>query len=104
MSVVRERCCGAGIPADPTDPAVGPQPRYMQRLLASAEQRRHQHERRVERQVQREREEEGDEFADKEAFVTAAYRQRLLEREKEEEQERRTKRIEGEQPRHFYTE
>ncbi|XP_037093019.1 nuclear speckle splicing regulatory protein 1-like [Pollicipes pollicipes] len=69
-------------------------PRYMQKLLESAEQRRHQQERRMERQVQREREQEGDEFADKEAFVTEAYKKRLLEREKEEEQERRRKHIE----------
>ena len=67
----------------------------MQKLLESAEQRRHQQERRVERQVQLERDQEGDEFADKEQFVTEAYRQRLLERKKEEEQERKIKHIEG---------
>ena len=67
----------------------------MQKLLESAEQRRHQQERRVERQVQLERDQEGDEFADKEQFVTEAYRQRLLERKKEEEQERKIKHIES---------
>ena len=76
--------------------SLGVQPRYMQKLLQSAEQRRHQQERRIERQVQQEREREGDEFADKEQFVTEAYRQRLLERKQEEEQERRIKQIEGE--------
>ncbi|XP_043216631.1 nuclear speckle splicing regulatory protein 1-like isoform X1 [Amphibalanus amphitrite] len=77
-----------------TKKTVDNKPRYMQKLLQSAEQRRHQQERRIERQVQLEREREGDEFADKEQFVTDAYRQRLLERKEEEEKERRIQQIE----------
>lgn len=76
---------GGGVASAP----VQKKPRYMARLLATAEKRKQEHERRIERKVQQEREEEGDEFADKESFVTEAYKQKLLERQKQDEEERR---------------
>lgn len=71
------------------------QPKYIGNLLKAAEKRKLDNERRVERQVQKEREKEGDEFADKEQFVTAAYKQKLLERQQQEEEEKRKEMLEG---------
>lgn len=64
-------------------------PKYIERLLQTAEKRKIENERRVERQVQREREAEGEKFKDKEAFVTASYRKKLEELRKAEEAEAR---------------
>merc|ERR1712141_170300 len=63
-------------------------PKYMQQLLKTAEKRQQLHERRIERKVQKERDAEGDEFADKEKFVTAAYKQKMLEIEEQEKEEK----------------
>jgi coiled-coil domain-containing protein 55 len=41
-------------------------PKYISKLLVTAEKRKKEHERRIERQVQKEREAEGEEFKDKE--------------------------------------
>uniref|UniRef100_A0A224XJI5 Putative nuclear speckle splicing regulatory protein 1 n=1 Tax=Panstrongylus lignarius TaxID=156445 RepID=A0A224XJI5_9HEMI len=54
-------------------------PKYIQKLIVSAEKRKIENERRIERQVQKERENEGDEFKDKETFVTSAYKKKLEE-------------------------
>ncbi|XP_014259159.1 nuclear speckle splicing regulatory protein 1 [Cimex lectularius] len=54
-------------------------PRYIQKLLATAEKRKIENERRIERQVQKERDAEGEEFKDKETFVTTAYKKKLEE-------------------------
>ncbi|KAK9497383.1 hypothetical protein O3M35_004714 [Rhynocoris fuscipes] len=54
-------------------------PKYIQKLIASADKRKIENERRIERQVQKERENEGDEFKDKETFVTSAYKKKLEE-------------------------
>jgi len=64
-------------------------PKYIANLLKSAAMRKREQERRVERSVQREREKEGDKFADKESFVTAAYRQKMLDQAEEEERLRK---------------
>lgn len=64
-------------------------PKYINKLLQTAERRKRENERRIERQVQKEREQEGEEFKDKESFVTSAYRKKLEEMKELEEQERR---------------
>lgn len=64
-------------------------PKYIQKLLVSAEKRKIENERRIERQVQKEREAEGDEFKDKETFVTAAYKKKLEEFAKLDAEQRR---------------
>ncbi|KAG5682191.1 hypothetical protein PVAND_011559 [Polypedilum vanderplanki] len=64
-------------------------PKYIGKLLETAEQRKKEYERRVERQVQKEREAEGEQFKDKESFVTSAYRQKLEEMKIAEEKEKR---------------
>ncbi|KAK5638269.1 hypothetical protein RI129_012564 [Pyrocoelia pectoralis] len=64
-------------------------PKYINKLLQSAERRKRENERRIERQVQREREAEGEEFKDKESFVTTAYREKLEELKKLDEEEKR---------------
>merc|ERR1711990_1208655 len=63
-------------------------PKYMMQLLKTAEKRQQLHERRIERKVQKERDAEGDEFADKEKFVTAAYKQKMIEIEEQEKEEK----------------
>ena len=63
-------------------------PKYIAGLLASAEQRKRENERRTERQIQKEREQEGDQFEDKEQFVTAAYQAKLKQMREDEERER----------------
>lgn len=64
-------------------------PRYITKLLETAEKRKLEHERRIERQVQKEREAEGEEFKDKEAFVTSSYMKKLEEIKQAEELEKR---------------
>ena len=71
------------------------QPKYISGLLKMAEVRKREEERRIERKVQKEREEEGNQFADKEAFVTAAYKKKMLEQQALEEKERREAAMEG---------
>lgn len=70
-------------------------PKYINKLLESAERRKRENERRIERQVQKEREAEGEEFKDKESFVTSAYRAKLEELKKLEEQEQREEYLEA---------
>ncbi|KRT81165.1 hypothetical protein AMK59_4911, partial [Oryctes borbonicus] len=70
-------------------------PKYINRLLAAAEKRKRENERRIERQVQKEREAEGDEFKDKESFVTSAYKKKLEELRKLEEEEKREEYLES---------
>lgn len=64
-------------------------PKYISKLLETAERRKRENERRIEREVQKERELEGDLYKDKESFVTSAYRQKLEEMKALEEKERR---------------
>ncbi|CAL1683396.1 unnamed protein product [Lasius platythorax] len=70
-------------------------PRYIQKLLKTAERRKKEQEHRVERMVQKEREEEGEMYADKESFVTSAYKAKLEEFKKMEEEEARMSRLEA---------
>lgn len=69
--------------------------KYVERLLATADRRKQEYERRVERQVQKERDAEGDMYKDKEVFVTATYRQKLEEMRKAEEAEQREEYLEA---------
>lgn len=69
-------------------------PKYIQALLATAERRKREQERRTERKVQKEREAEGEEFKDKESFVTSAYRKKLEEFQAMDEQERLQEKLE----------
>lgn len=64
-------------------------PKYIKKLLETAEKRKKEYERRIERQVQKEREEEGEKYKDKESFVTSAYKKKLEEMQKAEEEEKR---------------
>lgn len=70
-------------------------PKYINKLLETAERRKRENERRIERQVQKEREEEGEQFKDKESFVTSAYRKKLEELKVLEEQEKREEYLES---------
>lgn len=70
-------------------------PRYIQKLLQTAERRKKEQEHRIGRMVQKEREAEGDMYADKESFVTSAYRAKLEEFKKMEEEEVRMNRLEA---------
>ncbi|XP_060533484.1 nuclear speckle splicing regulatory protein 1 [Cylas formicarius] len=70
-------------------------PKYITKLLAAAERRKRENERRIERQVQKEREAEGEEFNDKESFVTTAYKKKLEEMKELEEQEKREEYLES---------
>ncbi|KAJ2450887.1 hypothetical protein EV183_003983 [Coemansia sp. RSA 2336] len=68
-------------------------PRYMEKLLEIAQQRKLHSEAAKERLLEKERKLEGDKFADKETFITESYkehkeqRQRLIEQEDERERE-----------------
>ncbi|MEE6468584.1 hypothetical protein FKM82_008322 [Ascaphus truei] len=64
-------------------------PKYIQSLLKAVEVRKKEQDRRMEKKIQKEREMEGEEFQDKEAFVTSAYKKKLLENADEEEREKR---------------
>ncbi|KAJ8971489.1 hypothetical protein NQ314_000674 [Rhamnusium bicolor] len=70
-------------------------PKYISKLLAAADKRKRENERRIERQVQKEREEEGEQFQDKESFVTSAYKKKLEELRELEEQEKREEYLES---------
>ncbi|XP_055529708.1 nuclear speckle splicing regulatory protein 1 [Wyeomyia smithii] len=70
-------------------------PKYIGKLLETAEKRKKEQERRIERQVQKEREAEGEMFKDKESFVTSAYRAKLEEMKEAEEQEKREEYLES---------
>lgn len=70
-------------------------PKYIERLLVTAETRKREYERRIERQVQKERELEGEEFADKESFVTSSYRAKLEEMKAAEALEKRDEYLEA---------
>ena len=67
----------------------------MNRLLAAAEQRKRDYERKVEKQVQKERESERGMYDDRESFVTSAYLAKMKAQQEEEERERRQAAIEG---------
>lgn len=66
------------------------QPKYISRLIETAEVRKRDRLRAEDKMVQKEREREGDEFADKDAFVTPAYlaQQEELKRIEAEEQKK----------------
>lgn len=64
-------------------------PKYINKLLETAEKRKKEYERRIERQVQKERDAEGEQFKDKESFVTSAYRKKLEEMKEAELLEKR---------------
>lgn len=70
-------------------------PKYIGKLLETADKRKKDQERRIERQVQKEREAEGEMFKDKESFVTSAYRAKLEEMKKAEEDEKREEYLEN---------
>jgi len=63
--------------------------------MKAVEERKKEQDRRDERKIQKEREAEGEQFADKDAYVTAAYRQKLQERQEELEKEKREAALEG---------
>ncbi|KAK8759443.1 hypothetical protein V5799_002923 [Amblyomma americanum] len=68
-------------------------PRYIEQLLKSAENRKRESDRRMQRKIQKERETEGEAFGDKEAYVTSAYKRKMLEFQEEEEREMRRDQI-----------
>ncbi|KAL1502120.1 hypothetical protein ABEB36_007312 [Hypothenemus hampei] len=70
-------------------------PKYINRLLAAADRRKRENEKRIIRQVQMERETEGEEFKDKESFVTSTYKKKLEEMKALEEQEKREEYLEA---------
>ncbi|XP_019769681.1 nuclear speckle splicing regulatory protein 1 isoform X2 [Dendroctonus ponderosae] len=70
-------------------------PKYISKLLAAADRRKRENERRIERQVQKEREEEGEQFNDKESFITLSYKKKLEELQVLEEQEKREEYLES---------
>ncbi|XP_058484033.1 nuclear speckle splicing regulatory protein 1 [Solea solea] len=70
-------------------------PKYIHQLMKAVEDRKKEQERREERSIQKEREAEGEKFADKDAYVTSAYKQKLLEMKEEQEKEKRDAAIEA---------
>ncbi|GAA6003041.1 hypothetical protein JCM10207_001959 [Rhodosporidiobolus poonsookiae] len=64
-------------------------PKYINRLMETAEIRKQDRLRAEDKMIQREREREGDEFADKDAFVTPAYLAQQEELRKAEEEEKK---------------
>ncbi|XP_051257617.1 nuclear speckle splicing regulatory protein 1 [Dicentrarchus labrax] len=70
-------------------------PKYIHQLMRAVEDRKKEQERREERKIQKEREAEGEQFADKEAYVTSAYKQKLLEQKEEQEREKREAEMEA---------
>ncbi|BGP48930.1 hypothetical protein JCM10450v2_004809 [Rhodotorula kratochvilovae] len=64
-------------------------PKYVSKLMETAELRKQDRLRAEDKMIQREREREGDEFADKEAFVTEAYKKQQEELRKAEEEEQK---------------
>lgn len=71
------------------------EPKYIVGIMKAAAKRQMEYEKIQERKIQKEREEEGDLWADKEVFVTAAYRQRIEERERLEAEERNQDAVEA---------
>ena len=71
------------------------QPKYIHQLMKAVEDRKKEQERREERKIQKERVAEGEKFSDKDAYVTSAYKQKLLEQKEEQEREDRQAQIEG---------
>jgi len=71
------------------------QPKYIDKLLKAAGQRKRDLERRIEKTVQKEREAEKGLYDDKEAFVTGAYRSKMEQLRQEEERERKQEELEG---------
>lgn len=65
------------------------QPKYISRLMETAEVRKRDRVRAEDKMVQREREMEGAEFADKDEFVTPAYLAQQEELRKIEEEEKK---------------
>lgn len=65
------------------------QPKYMNKLMETAELRKRDRERAEDNSAQREREREGDEYADKEQFVTSAFLAQQEERKRKDEDDRR---------------
>lgn len=74
---------------------IDKKPKYISKLLAAADRRKRENEKRIEKQVQKEREAEGETFKDKESFVTSAYKKKLEELKTLEEQERREEYLES---------
>ncbi|GAA5881153.1 hypothetical protein JCM8547_005262 [Rhodosporidiobolus lusitaniae] len=64
-------------------------PKYINRLMETAELRKQDRLRAEDKMIQREREREGDEFADKDAFVTPSYLKQQEELRKAEEEEKK---------------
>ncbi|BGP16881.1 hypothetical protein JCM10213_007328 [Rhodosporidiobolus nylandii] len=70
-------------------------PKYINRLLETAELRKQDRLRAEDKMIQREREREGDEFADKDAFVTPSYLKQQEELRKAEEEEKKREEAEA---------
>lgn len=70
-------------------------PKYITKLMETADKRKKEQERRIERQVQKERAEEDEQFKDKESFVTSSYRKKLDEMQKAEEEEKHQEYLES---------
>ncbi|GAA5896452.1 hypothetical protein JCM6882_001017 [Rhodosporidiobolus microsporus] len=70
-------------------------PKYINRLLETAEVRKQDRLRAEDKMIQREREREGDEFADKDAFVTPSYLKQQEELRKAEEEEKKREEAEA---------
>ncbi|KAG9010946.1 hypothetical protein FRB94_009426 [Tulasnella sp. JGI-2019a] len=70
-------------------------PKYMEKLLQSAETRKLDFVRAEEKLIQREREQEGEEFADKDKFVTPAYKAQMEEVRRAEEEEKKREEAEA---------
>lgn len=75
--------------------AVDRKPKYIGKLMVTAERRKKELERQIERQVQKERDEEGEKFKDKESFVTSSYKKKLEEMRLAEEEEKREEYLES---------
>ncbi|CAN9434987.1 unnamed protein product [Alternaria alternata] len=83
------------------DNAAEREPKYMDALFESAEQRKKDQLRARDKLIQREREAEGDEFADKEKFVTGAYKAQQEETRRAEEEEKKRQEAEEEKKKKF---
>ncbi|GAA5878529.1 hypothetical protein JCM1840_005539 [Sporobolomyces johnsonii] len=70
-------------------------PKYISRLMETAELRKQDRLRAEDKMIQREREREGDEFADKDAFVTPAYLAQQEEMRKAEAEEKKREEAEA---------
>lgn len=70
-------------------------PKYIKKLLETADKRKKEYERRIERQVQKERDEEGEQFKDKESFVTSSYKKKLEEMKAAEDEEKKAEYLES---------